>query len=338
MVRPDNPNIVYPQPNDAPAQRQIPAAPVPVAESLNPVPVAESLNPVPVAEPLTPTTKPDKPRKFKDVGYPACCGASFLLIEPPASKKKTPEEEARSYYEAKNFVATRDNYLGYVKVYEDDLKGWEAGGKKVRTPRGNHPNTTRQYIKDYQNAADSYEFEYMFKKGLLNGKAGQYDRDMATYKSPGIALSMDQFHGAHQTPAGLWVRNDYEIRENYSGKPFTVPEPFETPDVKRDKAVALTLTSHTHDNGYKVHLIQGMSRDDLANDIASFIARNKKFAVGDVVTFILNKGQGTQQKLNKLAAAGYRHVLTTSNANHNGSSILYLFERTLTDVDKPNGQ
>lgn len=320
MVRPDNPNIVDPQPADPQAQRQQPAKPAEAPKQETPV--------------------VDKTLSFHDDGYPSCCGASFMVPLYPTAKDDDPRAKAFEYWK-QHYQGQQKIYLDYAKDYQKDLDesfsdGQRAHSKKYRLTR----RYLEQSIQNYKTAAAQYDFETLYKAGNLT-RNNTTKRDMSKYKGPGCTISVVPFHGSKPTPAGLHVRCDQDINVDYCGTPFEVPAPFDTPDVNRnktDRPQAFYSKKHEHPDGFNVWCLAGMFNQDLANDIATAVAKSKDYKVGDVITFILNKSQGTQQKLNKLAAAGYRHVLTTSNSTHGGSSILYLFERKLTLEDLPNEQ
>lgn len=326
MVRPDNPNIIDPQPEEVVRRVRTPAAVEAPQQEERPAVVVKS-------------EKADPKRRFKDMGYQSCCGGSFLVGE-PVGVKPDPRVEALRAWKQAGYENNVKSYESQIAAWKKNLEDFEAG-KKDKAPYGWTKAHLLNSIRIYEGYVKRYDFETMYAAGQL--KDTGFSLDLKTYKGPGVTVSCDMFHLATKTPAGIFVRDDYPLGD-YSGTPVKIPEPSDTPSVDRTKKIN---TNKYYPRSYEqvlpdgtkrnVWTLSGMSSADLANEIASGIAGYKEMVVGDVVTFILNKPQMTKAKAAKLTQAGYRCVLITSNKSHSGSSILYLFERELTEVDKPNG-
>lgn len=288
-VKPNNPNIVQPQP-DAPDQ------------------------PMPPKEKVA-VTIPVRSTKIVHlcIDYLGCCGATFL----------DPEER---FVDETDMEAKRRRWEGYYKIYNHDHY------LKMAAKASNE-----YYKQHYKHIAEQYSFENMVR-GLTLGRE-VYQELTDSYKSYGIIVSPTPFKDSVETPAGLFIRNDYpafgpDAQYDLSHALIEVKEP--TPDdrLSRQRVGIKVENFFGHRQHGSVHVISGMERADLANELSTFIANKKEIEPGHVVTFILNRTQQTQRKANTLAAAGFRCTLVTGNRNHPNASILYLYERTVTEADK----
>ena len=289
FVKPDNPNIVQPQPG---------------AEELD-VPVPPKVE-APVRQTKTVLLVKD---------YNGCCGAA--VVEP----------EERFVDETDLEMKTR-RWAGLYKVHYYD-----------HYMRMSETTLDSYYKKHYAKLVEQYGLEHMLKGNQLNREP--YFEFNDKYKSYGITISTVEFSRSAKTPAGLFVRNDYPARASEDAEYdltdaiLETPEPFGEDKLSRQRVSGWNLDNcfSTKQHG-NMHVICGMGSDDLANMLSTYIADRKEIEPGHVVSFVLNRGQQTQRKANTLAAAGFRCTLVTANQNHRRSSILYLYERVVTEDDK----
>lgn len=308
MVKPDNPNIIDPQP-DTPDR--------------------------PVAAPVAaPAPKPAEPRKFAQQGMDACCGGSILLPEPDLSDSPDAVRAAAKAFWDTHYKRRQQANLETVSRYEKDLKVVNEGSHKRGPSTGYSKADLEYYIRTYKQRAEAFDFETMFAKGSLNLGKHRYDVDFTHFKSNGLTVSSAEFPGSTQTPAGLWVRDDYPFTKS-GGHDLTdalveTPEPADVPDVKSEHNSY--VYGRMIEPGF--HILTGCDRANLANEIAGYIKTDKSIKVGDVVFWVVARYQMTQVKANKLAAAGFRCALKTGNKSHPGDSILYMYEHKVTEQDK----
>lgn len=326
-VRPDNPNIVEVVTARA---RTVAAKPKPAKP-----------DPVKPAEPKVVRTD------WIVAPHHGCCGGRVLIpVDRFETDKRVDEEALRRLWEAGMYGKRQ------VEAYEGNLQKAEAGLKYLLDNKRNMPvwayyrqSDFEGVITSYKNHIKLYSWEECLKRGAV------YSLDANNFKDPaekqlGVTVSLREFPGSHQSPAGLWMRSDKEPGNS---------NPMMLSDVAKAVAQPDKITCHSyvrHVERYdpnpryptRHHILAGMS--NRLHQASLNWAKIKQHVeggtikVGDLVTFILNHGQNDPKTDESLAAAGFQCVLVTGNSAHGNGSVLYLYERRITerDVELLNGK
>lgn len=326
-VRPDNENVVEPA---IPADSIARAAKRKVA--------------VPKPEPEPEPVVVVKPKRWAITGYLSCCGGRIIRAEPDATAAPVDtrtEDQMRADYE-------RTQMCRQWKQYKD---AEDAGRRALkRLNAGQNPNQSevfyyytveaygkevsiahvKRILRDYQAAMNSYSFETYKVKGDIyarNNAPITYSPTCPT--GTGITVSVTEFPGSTQTPAGLWVRQD----QKPPSTPVEVYPAVEQPKIVKGQGVAYSVTQDPYDKNHVLIYLGGnnIMSASLWNTISKHKATWAK--PGTIVTFIRTDRQMSKATAEDMAQGGFHCALIAGNKTHPTSSVLYLYERKLTEAD-----
>jgi len=332
LVKPDNPNIV-----EVITERQ-PLAGTQATRRARTVmkPKPAKVDPVVAAEP-----KPIR-TDWQEASHHGCCGGRVLIAHDVFEKDEEPFDEAklRTEWERSPYgKKVCDDYETYAKQYEEALAYLVKNGRNMPGYQYRTRDDLRRDADYYLNLIkNTYGWEAALKRRACYGVS------TPVYVKPdkplmGVTVSVREFPGSHQSPAGLWLRSDQDPGTSNKmhladmATAVSQPEKIKTYD-SNGSVSALEPSSVKPTDHWILSNMQGKTAQAERNwtKIKQLVA-TKKAKAGTLITFILNHNQNDKATDESLAAAGFQCVLCTGNKNHGNSSVLYLYERRLTERD-----
>lgn len=296
----------------------------------------------PKADPVV--VKPTEPKlirtDWQEVSHHGCCGGRVLIAHDIFEAEEKPFDEAalrdeweRHQYGEKYWKI----YMGYTDQPRKALEYLIKNGRNLENYGGYRREMFQADITYYEGLAKEYSWEEALKRKSCYGVgAPRYLKPETALM--GVTVSIREFPGSHQSPAGLWMRSDQEPGTSNKMRLKDMAKAVEQPVkivangryiVNYQEPLSTKPTDHW--------ILSGMSRglEQAACNwkaISNLVA-TKKAKAGTLITFILNHSQNNKAVDESLAEAGFQCVLCTGNKNHGNSSVLYLYERRLTERD-----
>lgn len=332
-VKPDNPNIV-----------EVVNAPQQAARRARNV----AVKPKPAKPDPVESTEPKLIRTdWLAASHHGCCGGRVLIAVDVFDKGQKADEEAlRREWEGAIYGKRQfDAYVQYVERAEKGKEHLIKTGRNLDEYYYYRRADFDRLLETYTAARDQYSWEACLARGAVFNAAQPSIVDPAK-PLVGVTVSVREFPGSHQSPAGLWMRSDKEPGRSNPMRLKDVAQAITQPDkiVCHEKPIgAVARYGPSPQYPTRHHILAGMSgRLNQAGLNWQAIKRDVKtgaIKVGDLITFILNHSQNDPKTDESLAAAGFQCVLVTGNSTHGDISVLYLYERRITerDVELLNG-